>query len=486
MPSSELRNKTAKALLWNALDKSGFQIIALLVGIITARLLSPDDFGLMGALAIFTQLSNTLVESGFTSALVRRKENKPADYAAIFYFNVGLSIIIYLLLYISAPSLSVFFNKPPLTDLARFLFLAIIINSLGIVQNIVLTKAVAFRQISIADLTSAIVAGIVAIVLALMGFGYWALAWQVVLQPTVRTLMLWMFSHYRFGLRADFHIIREVFAFSFFLLMMTVISTIVRNVYNVCIGRFYSSALLGFYNQANKFQQIPSTVVASTTSGVAYPILARLDHDARRQIAYLRKMMRITAFLIFPVMIGLGSLTAPLVSLVLTDKWLPAVPYFQLMIVGSLTFPLHSLNATIITVRGASHTTFMLDMLKNALILLTLLFYQRIEYMLIGFSVAGVVSWLADMIVTQHKVAYSILQQIRDIAPYALISGLMFLLVKAVGYLNLHALSHPLPDLPLTLLQILLAASFYFGTLYLLGSKVMSEALQMLRNKSAE
>lgn len=486
MPSSELRNKTAKALLWNALDKSGFQIIALLVGIITARLLSPDDFGLMGALAIFTQLSNTLVESGFTSALVRRKENRPADYAAIFYFNVGLSIIIYLLLYISAPSLSVFFNKPPLTDLARFLFLAIIINSLGIVQNIVLTKAVDFHHISLADLSSAIVAGIVAIILAIMGYGYWALAWQVVLQPTVRTLMLWIFSGYRFGLKADFHIIREVFSFSFFLLMMTVISTIVRNVYNVCIGRFYSAALLGFYNQANKFQQIPSTVVASTTSGVAYPILARLDHDARRQIAYLRKMMRITAFLIFPVMIGLGSLTAPLVSLVLTDKWLPAVPYFQLMIVGSLTFPLHSLNATIITVRGASHTTFMLDMLKNALILLTLLFYQRIEYMLIGFSVAGVVSWLADMIVTQHKVAYSILQQIRDIAPYALISGLMFLLVKAVGYLNLHALSHPLPDLPLTLLQILLAASFYFGTLYLLGSKVMSEALQMLRNKSAE
>ncbi|MBP5307088.1 MAG: lipopolysaccharide biosynthesis protein [Paludibacteraceae bacterium] len=486
MPSSELRNKAVKALFWNAMDKSGFQFIALFVGIITARLLSPDDFGLMGALAIFTQLSNTLVESGFTSALVRRKENKPADYAAIFYFNVGLSVLIYLLLFVSAPALSDFFNKPPLAALARFLFLGIIINSLGIVQNIVLTKAVAFRQISIADLTSAIVAGIVAIVLALMGFGYWALAWQVVLQPTVRTLMLWMFSHYRFGFRADFRIIREVFAFSFFLLMMTVISTVVRNIYNVCIGRFYSSALLGFYNQANKFQQIPSIVVASTTSGVAYPILARLDHDARRQIAYLRKMMRITAFLIFPVMIGLGSLTAPLVSLVLTDKWLPAVPYFQLMIVGSLTFPLHSLNATIITVRGASHTTFMLDMLKNALILLTLLFYQRIEYMLIGFSVAGVVSWLADMIVTQHKVAYSILQQIRDIAPYALISGLMFLLVKAVGYLNLHALSHPLPDLPLTLLQILLAASFYFGTLYLLGSKVMSEALQMLRNKSAE
>ncbi|MBQ4358021.1 MAG: oligosaccharide flippase family protein, partial [Paludibacteraceae bacterium] len=145
------------------MDKSGFQIIALLVGIITARLLSPDDFGLMGALAIFTQLSNTLVESGFTSALVRRKENRPADYAAIFYFNVGLSIIIYLLLYISAPSLSVFFNKPPLTDLARFLFLAIIINSLGIVQNIVLTKAVDFHHISLADLSSAIVAGIVAI-----------------------------------------------------------------------------------------------------------------------------------------------------------------------------------------------------------------------------------------------------------------------------------------------------------------------------------
>ena len=220
-----LKRKAAKSLFWNGLDKVGFQFIGLIVGIVTARLLSRDDFGHIAALAMFTYLSNVFIESGFTSAMVRRQNNTDRDYTAVLSFNVMLSIVFYALLFVCAPLIAAYFHTPLLTVLARVLFINIIINAFSIVQTIILTKQFRFRELAIADISGAVISGVITIIMAVKGFGYWAIAAQQITQTLCRTLLLWTLSQWRPVRQANFKVIRELFAFSASLILTSTIST---------------------------------------------------------------------------------------------------------------------------------------------------------------------------------------------------------------------------------------------------------------------
>ena len=476
--------------MWNGVDKFFFQFVALIVGIITARFLSPQDFGFMGALAVFTMLSNILVESGFTSALIRRDGNTDNDYSAIFFVNILIAVVIYLTLFFSAPYIALFFRMPELCSLSRFLFLSIIINSFGIVQNIILSKSLSFKVISLADLTSALVSGVATVLMVMNGFGYWALAWQILLQNIVRVAFLWAASSWRVSFHPSFGVIKEVFSFSSFMLFSSFINTVVKNIYSVIIGRLFNPAMLGFYSQANKYQQIPSTVIQSTISGVAYPVLSNLKDDETRQLMYLRKIVRIAACVIFPVMFGLAALMAPLVSILLTDKWLPAVPYFQIMVPVAVVLPFHALNTNLVLIRGFSRTNLLLEAVKNGLILLSVFavyalasftscIEMDINWLLIFFSVANVLSYLFDMFMSQRLAGYLVINQLKDILPYFLISAVMFAVVSLLDYLNAeHALIGS--KIASTAILIVIAVAFYAASLKILGSKVFDEAWSLI------
>ncbi len=458
-------------------DKVGFQVFALFVGIFTARMLTPRDFGLIGALSIFTLLSTILTESGFTSAMVRRKENKKAEYSAIFFVNVALSVSFYAVLFLCAPLIADYFEMPELCALSRFLFLSILANSLGIVPNILLTISLSFKQISIANISSAVVSAVVTILLVFLGYEYWALTWQQVTQHIVRVGLLWIFSRWTIC-KPDFGIIREVFSFSFFLLVTSLLNTVVKNVYNVIIGKKYSAEDLGYYYQANKFQQIPSNVISTAISGVSYPVLSRLNNEQERQLTYFRKIIRVTAFLIFPVMIVLFGMLENLVVIILTDKWLPAVPYFKILAVSAAIFPLHTLNLNILAVKGYSKVYFCLELFRNVLCIVFLfLFSSSIEVILVGYTLASIISYIADVICVQNRTGYSVLQQAKDILPYAAVSGVMFLVIKSIGLLSFGLY-------PTTVLQMIAAAVFYFISLKVSGSKVLEDILEILKKKS--
>ena len=476
--------------MWNGVDKFFFQFVALIVGIITARFLSPQDFGFMGALAVFTMLSNILVESGFTSALIRRDGNTDNDYSAIFFVNILIAVVIYLILFFSAPYIALFFRMPELCSLSRFLFLSIIINSFGIVQNIILSKSLSFKVISLADLTSALVSGVATVLMVMNGFGYWALAWQILLQNIVRVAFLWAASSWRVSFHPSFGVIKEVFSFSSFMLFSSFINTVVKNIYSVIIGRLFNPVMLGFYSQANKYQQIPSTVIQSTISGVAYPVLSNLKDDETRQLMYLRKIVRIAACVIFPVMFGLAALMAPLVSILLTDKWLPAVPYFQIMVPVAVVLPFHALNTNLVLIRGFSRTNLLLEAVKNGLILLSVFavyalasFTSCIEidinWLLIFFSVANILSYLFDMFMSQRLAGYRVISQLKDILPYFLVSAVMFAVVSLLDYLNAeHALIGS--KIASTAVLMVIAVAFYAASLKILGSKVFDEAWSLI------
>ena len=474
--SENLKTKTFYSLLWSAFDKIGVQFVAFLVGIVTARLLSPRDFGLMGALAIFTILSNALIESGFTAALVRRKYNTDSEYVATFYFNILLSLLIYGILFVSAPIISEYFRMPELCSLSRFLFLAIIINSFGLVQNVILTKELSFKLLTKVNLIAVVVSGVCTILLIVFfGLSYWALAWQQIIMVSLKSLLLWIFSKWRISVRPDFSVIKELFSFSSFLLLTSVVTTVVKYIYNFIIGRFYQVEDLGYYSQAYKYQQIPSSVITATLTSVAYPVLSKLNGDATRQLLYFRKLVRITALLTFPIMIGLMAVAEGFIEVFLSAKWLPIAAYFKLLLIAGIFYPFHTLALNILTVKGFPKWNFGLEMIRNGLVVIMLIFlHNDIMQMLYGFLIATVASLLIDMILVVQKTGYRFFSQLHDVLPYFLVAMLMFGLIKLLSMM-------PINIYCLFFIQVFAGGLFYFLSLRLLGSKLLDDFFELIR-----
>lgn len=471
-----LKSKAAKSLFWNGLDKVGFQFIGLIVGIVTARLLSRDDFGHIAALAMFTYLSNVFIESGFTSAMVRRQNNTDRDYTAVLSFNVMLSIVFYALLFVCAPLIAAYFHTPLLTVLARVLFINIIINAFSIVQTIILTKQFRFRELAIADISGAVISGVITIIMAVKGFGYWAIAAQQITQTLCRTLLLWILSQWRPVRHANFKVIRELFAFSASLILTSTISTGARYIYNFFIRPpRYSMEQLGCYGQAYKFHNIPNLVITGTVTGVAYPVLSSLNDNKPRQLLYLRKLMRICAFITFPVMAGLYAIAPNMITVVLTDKWQPMLPYFNILIISATFLPFANIALNTLIAVGKPKINLYLEMTRNGLMLLLLaVMNSTIEIMLYGYLLATFTAYMLDIIILTRYTGYTVAGHIKDILPYAAISTAMAAIVMLMPRLldvNVYLMFS---------LQILAGAAFYFGTAMLLGSQIIKDIKELI------
>ena len=492
-----LKQQTQKSIVWSMIDKFGFQVIAFLVGILTMKIVAPHNFGLVGTLAIITLLSNIFVDSGFTVALVRRQNNTNCEYTSVFYFNLAIAIVLYAVLTLLLPSISRFFERSELINLGQFLFLGIAINALGIIPNILLIKSFNFKQISLANLISAIVAGIVVIWLALCGFGYWALAWQIILQNAVRVIIIWYFSKWKPTKKPVFKVIKELFAFSSILLLTSTISTCVKYLYTMLIGKQYSMGDLGQYRQADKFQQIPSTIVSGALSSVAYPVFAKLNNEKERQLLYFRKIIRITAFLIFPMMFGLIGMAKNFILVCIDAVWLPAVPFLQILSVSAMFVPFQSLCLQMFNAIGKPKWNFRLEMIRNLLIIISLAIciisikftYQpfsfditffknnsSISLLLTGFSVATFLAYFTGILVVGKFIKYSLSNHLKDILPYFAISAVMCAIVILLSKLTFSIYL-------VFCLQAVVGAGFYIGVTALLGSQVLKDAFNMIKGK---
>ena len=492
--ADNLRQQTKKSIVWSMIDKFGFQLIGFLIGIITMKLILPYDFGLVKTLLIITMLSNIFVDSGFTAALVRRQNTKNCEYTSVFYFNIAIAIVLYAGLTLLFPSISRFYEQPELVNLGQFLFLCIIINSLGIIPNILLIKSLSFKQISLASLIAAFVAGVVVIWLAICGLGYWALAWQIILQNAVRVVIIWFFSKWKPSKKPAFGVIKELFAFSSILLLTSTVSTCIKYLYTMLIGKQYSMNELGQYGQADKFQQIPSTILSGMSS-VAYPVFAKLNNEKERQLLYFRKIVRITAFLIFPMMFGLIGIAKNFILVCIDAVWLPSVPYLQILSVSAMFLPFQSLCLQMLNAIGKPKWNFYLEMFRNLLIIISLAiciisvkftfspfsfdikFFENnrsISLFLIGFSAVSFLAYLTNILVIGKFIKYSLSEHLRDVLPYFAISAVMCALIVLIGTLTFNIYL-------IFVLQCAVGAGFYFGISALLGSQVLKDAFNMVR-----
>ena len=474
----DLKKQTTISLIWNGFNKIGYQVIALLVGIVTARLLTPTDFGYIAALAVFTMLSNLLVESGFTAALVRRKDNTQADYTTAFYFNVALSLIFYSALFISAPAIADYFNMPPLTELARILFLAIIINSLFIIPNIILTRALRFKEIAIAELTGMIVSAVITVSMAMTGFGYWAIAAQQISQLVVKVGIIWALSKWRPTLDFRFSLLKEVFSFSFLLIISSLISSVTRYVYNFFIGPRYSADDLGYYGQAFKFHQIPYNVISSTITGVSYPVFSSLNNEKERQMLYIQKIMRITAFITFPAMIGLYCIAPNFISVVLTDKWMPMLPCFKILIIAGIAMPFININLNIFNALGRPRIYFTLECLRNGLIIaLLFVLNSTIETMLYGYLTATYTALIASSWLIKKHIGYSIFDQITHILPSLILAVIMGATISTIETKLVMS------DAMQLMLQLGIGGFTYIVLAWGCNLPIMTDVIEMIKNK---
>ena len=475
--SKTLREKTINGVIWSAVERISFLGIQFLITILIARALTPSDYGLIGMLSIFIALGSVMIDSGFGQALIRKKDANQTDYSSVFFLNVFLGIVIYLILFLLAPIIANFYNTPELTKIARVAFLVFPINALGLIQNTLINKSVNFKALAKVSILSSILSGIIGIFMAYNGFGVWALVAQSIIINAFKSIFLWVFNNWRPSNIFSFSSIKNIFNFSVNLLATDSIIVLFNNIYTLIIGKFYPISQVGFYNQAKTFVDIPSQTLTMIIQRVSYPVLSTLqDNNTELRSAY-RRVINLTVYLNFPLMLGLLSMGNNLFTLLLTDKWIPAVPYFQILCIYGAIFPLHSINVNILKVKGKGKLLMRLEIIRRLLMIIAIVFTikEGVMIMLIGFLLAAIISILINMYYCGNEIGLSLSTQLKDILIYLSISILISTVMIFVDYINVNSLVS-------IILQVFVGGSIYFILSYFLKLSSFVELKGILFN----
>lgn len=476
-----LKNAVAKSFLWGGMSNSLCQLLSVLFGLYLARLLGPADYGPIGMLAFFTAIASSLQDSGFVAAIANRKEVSHDDYNAVFWFSVITSVVIYVLLYFSAPLIASFFNNPVLLGLSRFNFIAIIINGTCVAFTAYLFRELKVKQRSIAAVLALVVSGVVGIFMALHGYSYWGIAVQGIVYALVRLVVYVLYTPWRPGLKVRFYPLRYLFAFSYKLLITNIFQKINWNVFSIILGRFYSSVDVGNYSKAAEWFSKGSDTVNLMVNAVAQPVLARVVDDNERQLRIFRKIMRFTAFISFPLLLGLALVSYELILLLLTDKWVESARMLQILCLWGAFMPIQSMFTNLLISCGRTNTFMWCTIVQGVLVLLMLLAMRSlgIKPMLLAYCIFNIAWLFLWCVLARRDIAITIRMFLSDTLPYlAVAAGSMLataLLTRGVESLSL-----------LLLLRILLATVLYFSLSYVCRFEELREAYDYIfRRKKA-
>lgn len=455
---SDLKNKSLRAIKWTLIEAIGLRTVYFIIGIILARLLLPEQFGLIGMLMIFMALAQTFLDSGFGSALIQKQDITQKDISSIFYFNILVSGLCTGILYVTAPWVAAFYNQPILTDLLRVLSVALVINAFGLVQNILLRKALDFKTETKISLIASLLSGIIGVILALLNYGAWSLVVQQLSATVFRTLLLWFFSTWRPIISLSIKSLKSMLGFSSKMLCANLLNTIFDNIYYIVIGKLFSPLELGFYSRADNLQKLPSTTLSSVILRVTFPVFCIIQKDTDRIKRGMKMALTMLALINFPLMIGLAIIARPLVLILLTDKWLPSVPYLQFLCVIGLMYPLQLINANVLQALGRPDLYLWVEVLKKIMIVINIMLTWRwgIMAMIAGQVVISVMSYCVNACFNKHLLDYSVWEQIKDLYPYLANAILMGFIVYIVAYITIF---HPAI---LLISQIIIGVITYF------------------------
>lgn len=371
--NSKLKNQALAGVLWSSIERFSGAGANFVIGLVLARLLLPKEYGLIAMLSIFITLSQSIVDSGFFNALVRKEERTEKDFSTAFYFNLLLGVVMYMFLYVTAPYIADFYNEPELKPVTRVIGLTLILGSFAIVQQAILTARIDFKTQSKVTLAGSVISGIIGIALAYLGFGVWALVAQTLSASALRSLFLWFSVRWIPKERFSINSFHYLFGYGSKLLLSGILETIYRNLYSIVIGKTFSATSLGYYSRGEQLSYFPTNNVTGIVQRVAFPVLCKVQNDQEQFKQVFYRFLDAIVYLLFPFMILLIITAEPLVRIILTEKWIECVPVIQILTISFMWLPVHILNINLIQVKGQSGLILRIEIIKKIIGVLVLL-----------------------------------------------------------------------------------------------------------------
>lgn len=457
MAEQSLKDKTVKGTFWSAADAFLGQGITFFVGLVLARLLSPEEYGLIGIVMIFTGIMSGIVDCGFSNSLIRKKEISNEDYSTLFYVNLVISVLLFFLLFIGAPWIALFFGRPELVPLVRVMGSILIIQALTIVQSTILSRRIDFKTKTKASVISAVISGVIGIVMAFSGYGVWSLVAQLISRQAIYSICLWWFNKWYPDKAFSISSLRYMWGFGWKLLLSSMLENIWKELNQFVVGKFYNPATLGQYSRSNDYARIFSSNVTSIVQRVTYPVLAQVQDDKERMVYAYRKVIKTTVFVSAIGMISMGAIAEPLIFCLIGPQWSDAAKYLPYICVTMSLYPLHAINLNMLQVQGRTDIYLYLEIIKKLIALLPVFLgiFVGIYSMLIGGIFIGLISFFLNSHYTGKKLGYSSWMQLKDIAPSYGIAIIVAVSVYFFKYL-------PLSNLVILLIQLVIGVIVFF------------------------
>ena len=437
--ADSLKNKTIKGIVWSTLDNVTQFGVTFVVSIVLARILSPDDYGLIGIVAIFTEVCNTLINGGFTSSLIRKKDVNDDDYNTVFIVNLGMSIVLYAIIFLCSPIIAKAFGNDELVSLTRVASLAMIIGALAIVQRTQLTKRIDFKSQMRITFVGSVISGIIGVVMAFLGYGVWALVAQQLSSRTIKTLLLWCVNKWipRFSFsKESFH---DLFGFGWKMMCSGLLDTVWKELYQVVVGIFYSPATLGQYTRSKHFSKLFSSNLTKVIQRVTYPVLSNIQDDKSHLVTAYRKIIKTTMFITIVCMFFMGAVSEPLLYCLIGPKWHDAAEYLPLICINGALYPLHAINLNMLQVQGRSDIFLGLEIIKKVMFLGPLFIGALVGIMPMLWAnlLVGIICYFLNSYYSGRLLGYSSWMQIKDILSSLCMVTIIAIIIFSMKYLPL-------------------------------------------------
>ncbi|MBN1069261.1 lipopolysaccharide biosynthesis protein [Clostridium botulinum] len=445
-------------LIWRFAERCGAQVVQFLVSIILARILAPEAYGIISLVLVFTQIFEVFVDSGLGNALIQKKDADNLDFSSVFWFNLGLCLCLYGVLFISAPMISKFYNNSNLISIIRVLCLTIVISGLKNVQQAYVSKTLQFKKFFFATIGGTLVSAVVGIGLAMLGGGVWALVVQKITNLAIDTIVLWLIVEWRPKMIFSFKRLKGLISYGWKLLASSLLDSIYNNLNSLIIGKMYSSADLAYYNQGRQFPNVIVTNINTSIDSVLLPTMSQVQDDPKQVKHMTRRSIKISTYVMAPLMMGVAFCAEPLVRLMLTEKWLSCVPYMRIFCITYMFYPIHTSNLNAIKAMGRSDLFLILEIVKKVVGLILLFSTMWFGVMIMAYSllVSSVTSQIINSWPNRKLLNYSYIEQLKDILPSILLAVVMGVCVFPISLLGI-------PNILIFLIQIFLGAGIYIG-----------------------
>lgn len=474
-----IKQKAVNSVIWSAVEQFSTLGIQMLCTLVIARFLKPSDFGTVGMLSIFTAVSLCLINSGFKTALIRKKDSTDVDYSSVFYFNVFISIVLYVILFFCSKYIADFYNIPELESISKVTFLVLPISAFSLIQVTILTKNIDFKTQFRTSLIAAIVSGFIGICLALYYKNVWAVVFQNLSFYGIQCIMLWVLSKWKPLMLFSFESIKGMFSFSMNMMLSTLVATFFNNLYVLVIGKIYTPTDLGNFSQAQKLQNISSSSITEVVQRVSFPVLSKFQSDDAMLATVYKKIIRVTFFVVSFVMFLLMGSAKNLFGVLFDEKWVMAGSFFSILCLNGVLYPLHSINLNVLSVKGKGSQYLSLEIIRRAVLLIILLVssFFDIETFVWGQVLYSIIVLFINLYTCGKQINYSVASQCKDLFPTFLLGLSMMIVLKII---DSHLIGNPFFRL---IEQLILGTILYLSVAFVFNNYAFKELMIIIKNK---